>query len=626
MEDLMKDYQKLDQQSPEHKCFKENSYDSCEKLLLKFNKPIYFNKMREIISKTHNISIIKRYIKIVKRTRGVTVYKNYTELNKAKKRLQIVYQHKGKKDKNAIYFKKSYLLKPNIEDIKNFIKYADMHILEKSKNFALRSKEKKIFQKLKIKKLLRLYRSKNSSKYYLKAYKLSNNVNDIKNALSLAKTKELKMIANLSAPDKYTHEAKVKLANGYRKKDSYEYYLRAYKLLYQDKDMKNVIRVANEKQLKNLMNMKLNDNYLKKIKSKYLSIVRSKHSFDGFFEAYKLFKNVDDLKYALKLAKTAEQKAKIEKIVFKNIKNKSTLVDVRLVSQDSYTGYDKNSGGMFTKYSLLGKLHIKSKIGVIWNKSSPFQPVYGTYKVLVKLLVVAPRYMQRRSNWVGNADTNDDISVERTLSVKLNAEKMQDIRNYDLGSVVTTFFERGSAGGFTAKWLRDNAYVKVKAVEITFDSVNIVKNKPLNPNIDKVFAYDKPFHKDALALNGSLAESRKLIDHFGSIDRSREGGSSSSSNGSVKVCIPNIPQPSEYSKCRATSASASYENATVVLSRGGGGISSSDCYDIKVYTGNTTGVGNTCGGVNGNWSVRVNGQSGFTNGLGSGIEWLLNRM
>ena len=91
------------------------------------------------------------------------------------------------------------------------------------------------------------------------------------------------------------------------------------------------------------------------------------------------------------------------------------------------------------------------------------------------------------------------------------------------------------------------------------------------------------------------------------------------------MCYPNIPSPVEYSECSgAKTASDNY--ATVKLSRGGGGLSSSNCFDLTIYASGSIANGNTCGGANGSWSVMVNGQSGFANGLGSAIEWLLNRM
>ncbi len=100
--------------------------------------------------------------------------------------------------------------------------------------------------------------------------------------------------------------------------------------------------------------------------------------------------------------------------------------------------------------------------------------------------------------------------------------------------------------------------------------------------------------------------------------------SNSSYSGSISMCYPSIPNSVEYSECSgAKTASGNY--ATVKLSRGGG-MSSSNCFELNIYANGSIGNGNTCGGANGSWSVIVNGQSGFSNGLGNAIAWLLKRM
>jgi vacuolar-type H+-ATPase subunit I/STV1 len=96
------------------------------------------------------------------------------------------------------------------------------------------------------------------------------------------------------------------------------------------------------------------------------------------------------------------------------------------------------------------------------------------------------------------------------------------------------------------------------------------------------------------------------------------------SSGAISVCYPSIPRPIDYTECSgAKTASGKY--ATVKLDRGGG-MSSENCFDLNIYASGTIGVANTCGGVNGGWSVMVNGQSGYANGLGNAIAWLLRRM
>ncbi len=602
MEDLMKDYQKLDKQSPEHECFKENSYDACEKLMLKFNKSVYFNKMRDIISKTYNINLIKRYIKIVKRTTGVKVYKDYTELNKAKKRLQLAYQYKGKKDKNAIYFKKSYLLKPNMKDIVNFIKYADMYILEKSENFASMSKEKKVFQELKTKKLLKLYRSKKSSKYYIKSYKLSKNESDIKNALRLAKPKELKAIVNLSAPNKYIKEAKIKLANEYRKKGNYEYYLKAYKLLHQDKDIKNVIRVANESQLRKLMHMDFNDKYLKKIKSKYLNMVRSKHSFSGYLKAFEVSKKDMDLQSASLIAKDIKQIIKIEKIIFDKIifdkiRSKNNLFDISLSLNKPRYNYNNTLGGFGSQSSQHGYMYISGKIKVGFAKHIPYYPQLGIYQIAVKLKIYIPRNKQVRSKWIGNQDRSDDLSVYKNVILELKPPYNISTKTFSTKGLTLAYFDRGIMGGFTAKWPSGNTTVEIYSIKTSFIEPKILsgrfaKNKNSKIDFYKLSSFKRDIYFPKITLNGSYNKGVSMINYFANNNIGKYKNYNTSSSSSY------TSSSTSSSTMRSNTSSSNSMSKGGIFGSGGvresyfGGYKSSKGHKIYIIKCNNGGKGN----------------------------------
>ena len=102
----------------------------------------------------------------------------------------------------------------------------------------------------------------------------------------------------------------------------------------------------------------------------------------------------------------------------------------------------------------------------------------------------------------------------------------------------------------------------------------------------------------------------------------RSYGGSYSRGGSVSICVPATPSPVSYSQCTINSGGF---YATVKLSRGGG-MSSSNCFDLNIYHSGSIAVANTCGGVNGSWSYNVNGSSGFANGIAQTISQMVQRM
>jgi len=160
-------------------------------------------------------------------------------------------------------------------------------------------------------------------------------------------------------------------------------------------------------------------------------------------------------------------------------------------------------------------------------------------------------------------------------------------------------------------------------------------------NISILSAYENMFGKDAeitkhrQKIIAEREKERKERERLAQLRRKEErerqarlatqrSYSSKSYGGSstISICVPSIPRPIEYSQCTISSGGF---YATVKLSRGGG-MSSSNCYDLNIYHSGSIAVANTCGGVNGSWSYNVNGSSGFANGITQTISQMIQQM
>jgi len=103
-------------------------------------------------------------------------------------------------------------------------------------------------------------------------------------------------------------------------------------------------------------------------------------------------------------------------------------------------------------------------------------------------------------------------------------------------------------------------------------------------------------------------------------------------DGTIGLCVPPIPlKPHTTTQCEARSASAKLRhvnNVTIKLSSGGISLGQSEptCYEINIYGGSRYAHGNTCGGVQEYWAVRVENESGSASGLTRAIAWLLMRI
>jgi hypothetical protein len=130
-----------------------------------------------------------------------------------------------------------------------------------------------------------------------------------------------------------------------------------------------------------------------------------------------------------------------------------------------------------------------------------------------------------------------------------------------------------------------------------------------------------------------IERERKRKERLARLKRERErqarlarqraySGGSSRGYGNISICVPSVPRVAEYSQCTISSGGF---YATVKLSRGGG-MSSSNCFDLNIYSSGSIAGANTCGGVNGSWSYNVNGSSGFANGIADTISQMVQRM
>ena len=66
-EEYLKEFQELDNSSPEHACLEEDSFESCKDLMYEFGKPIYLNKIRAIVDKSNDVNILESYLHLEKK-------------------------------------------------------------------------------------------------------------------------------------------------------------------------------------------------------------------------------------------------------------------------------------------------------------------------------------------------------------------------------------------------------------------------------------------------------------------------------------------------------------------------------------------------------------------------------
>lgn len=196
--------------------------------------------------------------------------------------------------------------------------------------------------------------------------------------------------------------------------------------------------------------------------------MRDQKTFEGYYNAYLLMQEANDLRMASKLARTADHQAKIEHMGVATLVDKSRLLTLSVTPRATSTSENEGSCWMFCRYNFEAARPVRGTLAVGLNPRAPVKLRYGRYRVSFDANAYLPRTENRRSNWMGNRDGPSDQRLSETITVELSPPNYSARVDYDLGGVVLAFFQRGSAGGYEAHWATGSAEVTVafKSMEL----------------------------------------------------------------------------------------------------------------------------------------------------------------
>jgi len=433
---------------------------------------------------------------------------------------------------------------------------------------------------------IKFYREQKSAKGYYNSFLVSKNDDDIVSLLvKIGGLEELKNFISDKPILKKHVLIQAKLANFYRGLDSIEGYMNAYELLQDKKDLTSILDLSiTQLQLEHFLSFYTNDDktLTKNAKKRLQIIYRKKNNFFGYISAYKLFKEIDDLKHAYNKAETAKEKAKIEQLSFERVKTKEAMVHLQLsINEPSYTKSNASSG-MFSQSTQYGYVSISGNVKVRFSNDLPYKPTFGKYLVSVKLKLNIPLNKQVRSQWIGNSDVRDDTYSYKTVSLGLYSGNNLESENFDFTKQVFVSFDRGIQGGFTAIWPADIITVEVLDVDISWMGEDLSLNKKLSLNFNTIEKYQRSLTKPKSFVNGVYNKGVKLINNFANNSigeyKSYSGSSSSSSSSSAN-------NTSNKNNRSANSAGNAYAGVSGI--RSNGNISGVPSYQVQCSSGRT---------------------------------------
>lgn len=200
-----------------------------------------------------------------------------------------------------------------------------------------------------------------------------------------------------------------------------------------------------------------------KVFAKLISEMRAQKSFEGYYTADLLIEDVADAKQAQRLATTEEHKRKLEHIAITALADKSRLLDFDVRLDPGSTSSGEGRCIWLCRYNFSGTravngtLTVKAKL----TGSSPIRLRYGRYKVAFASRMTTPVHFERRSNWLGNASKDDDVVSNQMFTVTLSPPGYEATVPIAFGTVNVAWFERGSQGGWEARWATGDPQISV---------------------------------------------------------------------------------------------------------------------------------------------------------------------
>lgn len=480
-------------------------------------KKLKRNYVRQNSLKLNSIAAYESYIK------------TYGKEKKIRKNLQALYRNEGQKNKSAGNFQKSYQVAANEVDVTNFIKYSNLQVIRDeytSPSFVTDHNHRSLLKAALIERL----RALDTLEGYTEAYRYSESIGDLAQILDRTTT-----------------------VKG----------LETFLVSYKDKKI------------------------ISSAKRKLVALYRVKDSFADYLSAYELLSENVDAEKALAKARSSHEKALVEKAVFENIANKDAFVVSTLTAQKARYSDDESNGGFlsFSQHSFSGAIYPRGRVGITFKKNTAFRPAFGKYKVTVTVLATVPRYKQLRSKWLGNQDTTDDAHNTHTITLTLKPPYNSVATDFNMGETGFVYFDRGSSGGYTAKWPSDNAYLSVKNISVQYVGESSGNPKDLRIDFKSLSRLRTSPKPPKVYVDGSYSKGAALISKFDGLDDQKINSYRSSSSYASTSSYSGGSSSSSASSNRPSSSSSSKSSpkkSSGVKETYDGGYKSSDGHPIYI--------------------------------------------
>jgi hypothetical protein len=202
---------------------------------------------------------------------------------------------------------------------------------------------------------------------------------------------------------------------------------------------------------------------------KLVQKMRAQNTFEGFYAAYSLLREPNDARAAIRLARSDEHRASIEHMAVLTLEDKSRLIDFSFqVDTPKITAdFQEPRGGFWG----MGKEVVREAHAAVSGvlranlvNSRPIPLRFAAYDFKFRIRASAPQ-KGAQGGWFVSPPA-DEVSASKVVSVRLGAGSSTSATPVNVGKLPIAYLDRGTRGGFTARWLKGDAMLTVELISV----------------------------------------------------------------------------------------------------------------------------------------------------------------
>lgn len=202
---------------------------------------------------------------------------------------------------------------------------------------------------------------------------------------------------------------------------------------------------------------------------KLLQKMRAQNTFEGSYTAYVLLREPSDARNAIRLARSDEHRASIEHMAVLTLEDKSRLVDFsfQVDTPKITTDYQEPRGGFWGMGKEVVREAIAAISGVLRANLVNGRPIplrFAAYDFKFRIRASAPQ-TGAQGGWFVSPPA-PEVSTSKVVTVRLGAGITTAVTPVDLGKLPIAYLDRGTSGGFTARWIKGDATLLVELISV----------------------------------------------------------------------------------------------------------------------------------------------------------------